>query len=413
MFYRAGDDLNNSNTTTTSTPTTTNSTNSPSKIVDDKNLILNDLNQQNLINTKESQKNISNSFLSNSSKTSSKRKSTEPHQPSSYNPKNSFHHKPVYSEIVSSKCILYIYYKGDLTSLVDEHFKKSINLSASKSSATLSPLSLSSNSPKIAKTSKNSSPTSSTNYDTWFYHNSFPHQFPNTSNPYNQDSNRNWSNEMGAFYSYNSYSKVNSNNSQFCNSQYYSEIDTGCTSSKNCSKISIKEEPQINLGDGSFLQAAVAAVINPYNQQSDLSQYSLSAPGLTSSSSSSLSSLSSSVLTQNFSNNPNEVVFNDKMVTAAAVAANQYLAHVNNNNSSNTYCHGKYQQYFDMPKSTSHLDCRRSSSSVNSSYQNYGYDFNSQSIDSTLGTNTNTPNYIKDSPTSTANTQNYASPIWY
>ena len=130
------------------------------------------------------------------------------------------------------------------------------------------------------------------------------------------------------------------------------------------------------------MQAAVAAVINPYgfqsqssSQQSDSSQYSLSAPGLTSSTSSLSSSLSSSALTQNLPNTPNTDVFHDKMAAAAAAAANQYLsaaAAVVNNNSSNTYCHGKYQQYFDISKNTPQIDCRRSSSSINSNYPSYG-----------------------------------------
>ena len=55
-----------------------------------------------------------------------------------------YHQKPVYSEFLSSKCILFIYYKGDISLVIDDHFKKSISLSAAKSSASISPLSLSS-----------------------------------------------------------------------------------------------------------------------------------------------------------------------------------------------------------------------------------------------------------------------------
>jgi hypothetical protein len=67
-----------------------------------------------------------------------------------------YHQKPVYSEFVSSKCILFIYYKGDLSYVIDDHFKKSMTLSANKSSASISPTSLSSttNSPSSKSTSK-------------------------------------------------------------------------------------------------------------------------------------------------------------------------------------------------------------------------------------------------------------------
>ena len=69
-----------------------------------------------------------------------------------------YHQKPVYSEFVSSKCILFIYYKGDLSFVIDDHFKKSMTLNAAKSSASLSPLSLSSasTSPSSKSSSKSS-----------------------------------------------------------------------------------------------------------------------------------------------------------------------------------------------------------------------------------------------------------------
>ena len=67
-----------------------------------------------------------------------------------------YHQKPVYSEFVSSKCILFIYYKGDLSYVIDDHFKKSMTLSANKSSTSISPASLSSTttSPSSKSTSK-------------------------------------------------------------------------------------------------------------------------------------------------------------------------------------------------------------------------------------------------------------------
>jgi hypothetical protein len=69
------------------------------------------------------------------------------HSSSSSSQHQVYHKKPVYSEFVSSKCILFIYYKGDLSFVIDDHFKKSITLNAAKaSSASISPLSLSSSS---------------------------------------------------------------------------------------------------------------------------------------------------------------------------------------------------------------------------------------------------------------------------
>jgi len=41
--------------------------------------------------------------------------------------------KPVYSEYLNSKCLLYIYYKGDVLSVIDDHFKKSFNSNQSNS----------------------------------------------------------------------------------------------------------------------------------------------------------------------------------------------------------------------------------------------------------------------------------------
>jgi hypothetical protein len=38
-----------------------------------------------------------------------------------------YQHKPVYSEMLSSKCVVFIYYRGDLAVVVDDHFKKSFN----------------------------------------------------------------------------------------------------------------------------------------------------------------------------------------------------------------------------------------------------------------------------------------------
>ncbi|RNA08294.1 hypothetical protein BpHYR1_043609 [Brachionus plicatilis] len=474
MFYR-GEEILSANSKNTPSTTCSNTTN---QIIDDKNLILNDFTtniQQNLItnsSSQESQKNISNSCnqFSNSPKPSSsssssssttnnytipnqeqaqsiKRKSTEPHQPSTYNPKNAYYQKPVYSEILSSKCILYIYYKGDLTSIVDEHFKKSMNASASKSSATLSPLSLSSPSPSIknAKNSKNSSPTCSKaefleikdsqswskspcqNYDPWLYYSNCSSQMPNNSAQYaNHHHDHYWNRpqvDMASFYSnqhYNNYYKFNST-AQFsnchyapdtsdANAAYFNSENCNRQSVKNCLKSSVKEEPQIN---GSFLQAAVAAVINPCNfptqsgGQGDFCQYNISAPGL-SSSSSSLSSLSSAPLTHGLSINANS----ESMAAAAAVAANQYLsaAAAAASSSPNSYCQGKYHQYFDLSKSTPQIDCRKSS---NSNYTTYAYEFaNSPTIETNIANN-GAGSSFKETSSTSANTQNFATPIWY
>lgn len=308
MFYR-GEEILSANSGK-NTPNTTCS-NSNNQIIDDKNLILSDFAaniQQNLItnsSSQEPQKNISNSCnqFSNSPKSiqnkssastnnytisnqeqsqSIKRKSTEPHQASSYNPKNAYYQKPVYSEILSSKCILYIYYKGDLTSIVDDHFKKSMNVNATKSSATLSPLSLSSPSPSIknAKNSKNSSPTCSKSefseskdaqawsknncqsYDSWLYYNNGASQTHNSSTQYPSHHHDHYWNrtqvDMTSFYSNqpcNNYYKFNSAG-QFSNYQYMADTsdpniaylsaeNLNRQSLKNCFKSS-KEESQLS-----------------------------------------------------------------------------------------------------------------------------------------------------------------------
>ena len=68
-----------------------------------------------------------------------------------------YHKKPVYSEFLSSKCILYIYYKGDVIFAIDDHFKKSMKLSGYASSS----LSLKSLSPTNFSPSSSSSSISS------------------------------------------------------------------------------------------------------------------------------------------------------------------------------------------------------------------------------------------------------------
>jgi trimeric autotransporter adhesin len=94
----------------------------------------------------------SNNNLHSSSSSSSSLSSSSQHQV--------YHKKPVYSEFVSSKCILFIYYKGDLSFVIDDHFKKSITLNAAKaSSASISPLSLSSSS-SSSSSSTSTSPSS-------------------------------------------------------------------------------------------------------------------------------------------------------------------------------------------------------------------------------------------------------------
>ena len=105
------------------------------------------------------------SYQEHTHQPSAKRKTTDHHHHSHHKNINShssssqqqvYHQKPVYSEFVSSKCILFIYYKGDLSYVIDDHFKKSMTLSANKSSASISPASLSSTttSPSTKSTSK-------------------------------------------------------------------------------------------------------------------------------------------------------------------------------------------------------------------------------------------------------------------
>ena len=55
-----------------------------------------------------------------------KRKSSDAQNKSSIHSDN-ISTKPYFSEYVNPKCMLYIYYKGDVLNIIDDHFKKSFN----------------------------------------------------------------------------------------------------------------------------------------------------------------------------------------------------------------------------------------------------------------------------------------------
>jgi len=61
--------------------------------------------------------------------------------------------KPIYSEYLNAKCVLYVYFKGDIMTAIDDHFQESLLLSQSNlkskiSTPASSPSSTSSNSVK-------------------------------------------------------------------------------------------------------------------------------------------------------------------------------------------------------------------------------------------------------------------------
>ena len=68
----------------------------------------------------------------NYTSSSSKRKLSDPTSKSTQN----LHQKPICSEYLNSKCLLYIYYKGDMLSVIDDHFKKSFSTRTTKSVST-------------------------------------------------------------------------------------------------------------------------------------------------------------------------------------------------------------------------------------------------------------------------------------